>query len=73
MWTKVPYKKTIVCLANSIKDNGRCIAGREVLANRYGGWIRPVSDRATAELSLAEYGIGTINAPSFWTSLKSPC
>ena len=47
----MPYTKTIVCLANSYKrPNGRCIAGREVLANGYGGWIRPVSDRQTEEL-----------------------
>ena len=49
------YVKRIVCLANSFKIGGSCIAGREILANgSYGGWIRPVSTRSTAEISTSE-------------------
>ena len=44
--------KRIVCLANSRKRNGRCIAGKELLEDgRVGGWIRPVSDREDEEIS----------------------
>ena len=43
--------KRIVCLANSRKLHGRCVAGREWLGGRAGRWIRPVSDREHQEVS----------------------
>lgn len=43
--------KRIVCLANSRKLCGRCIAGREWNDGRAGRWIRPVSDREHQEVS----------------------
>ena len=48
------YDKTILCLANSRRQQGRCIAGKEVVANGYGEWIRPVSAGDTDETSEEE-------------------
>lgn len=45
------YTKTIVCLANSRKTSGRCIAGKELTDSGWQGWVRPVSKRATEEIS----------------------
>jgi hypothetical protein len=43
--------KTIVCLANSRKLQGRCIAGIELVADAPISWIRPVSARPHEEVS----------------------
>lgn len=34
--------RRIVCLANSRKGGGRCLAGKEIVNHKAGGWIRPV-------------------------------
>ncbi|MFH1347234.1 MAG: hypothetical protein ABIH22_00940 [Candidatus Margulisiibacteriota bacterium] len=41
-------QKDIICLANSIKLNNRCVAGKDI--NNY-QWVRPVSDTTHGELS----------------------
>ncbi len=46
------YEKTILCLANSRKTSGRCVAGREVVNGALRAWVRPVSSLGTAEVSL---------------------
>ena len=50
-----PTVKRIVCLANSRKRGGRCVAGKELTPEgRAGGWIRPVSSRKDEEVSERE-------------------
>jgi hypothetical protein len=47
-----PSRKQIICLANSRKYSGRCIAGKEIAGNQIGGWVRPVSESENRELSV---------------------
>lgn len=46
--------KRLVCLANSRKLSGRCVAGKELIQGVVGGWLRPVSDRPKEEVSKDE-------------------
>lgn len=59
------YTREIVCLANSYKHRGWCIAGREYRNGAVGTWLRPVSVREGRGLSDAEirYGLlrGTVS------------
>lgn len=52
----MPTVKRIVCLANSRKLSGRCIAGRELVDGSAAGWVRPVSLREHEEVSEHERG-----------------
>ena len=46
--------KRIVCLANSRKVGGTCVAGKEATGADLGKWIRPVSNRPGHEVSSIE-------------------
>lgn len=74
--SRMPYIKTIVCLAHSYKNQGRCVAGREVLERGYGGWIRPVSARDKSELKVYECsysnGLPTLLLDVFRVHLLKP-
>lgn len=37
------YEKTLLCLANSRRPGGRCVAGKEFLDGKIGAWVRPVN------------------------------
>jgi hypothetical protein len=65
-------QKRIVCLANSYKTGGTCIAGKEVLANGYSGWIRPVSARPTAEVLPAESRYESFAVPKLLDVIDVP-
>lgn len=60
----MPYTKKIVCLANSWRHpSGICIAGKEVLDQGFGPWVRPVSERSSRELSKGECSYSNGQAP----------
>jgi hypothetical protein len=48
------YLKRFVCLANSRKFSGRCVAGIEITSNGLGDWVRPISSRPSEELAIED-------------------
>ena len=67
-----PLFKEIVCLANSRKYSGRCIAGKEFAGNHIGEWVRPVSNRETGELSVKETSYRNGKAPELLDIIAIP-
>ncbi|MBY3468660.1 hypothetical protein HFN80_32555 [Rhizobium laguerreae] len=74
--TKAEYSKTIVCLANSRKHAGRCIAGKVLEGREAGTWVRPVSGRSSGELSLSDRtykdGVSAALFDIITVSMKAP-
>ena len=65
------FIKKIICLANS-RHNGFCIAGRELLNNRIGEWVRPVSKREKGELSLKDICFSDREVPKILDIISIP-
>ena len=57
------YTKTIVCLANSRKLTGRCVAGKEWDGRTSGPWCRSVSARERGELTAERWYAKTWRDP----------
>ena len=56
------FYKDIICLANSRKLNGRCVAGKDVTGNT---WVRPLSPLSkTGELMLRDITYDDWTEPS---------
>lgn len=66
------YTKSIICLANSRKLNGKCIAGLEFEARQVGGWVRPVSNSPTGEIAAFYRPMGNGAEPRLLDILRIP-
>lgn len=62
----------ILCLANSRKFSGHCIAGKEIRNGVIGPWIRPVSSRKTGELSDADCSYSDRKLPALLDIMEVP-
>ena len=51
---EIKNMRRIVCLANSRKQDGRCVAGKLYTKDNFGAWLRPISIREGEELSEQE-------------------
>lgn len=67
-----PLMKRLVCLANSRKLLGRCIAGIEWDGEVAGSWVRPVSNREHAEVSEDERRYEDSSEPSLLDIINVP-
>ena len=64
--------KEVLCLANSRKLGGSCIAGLELAAGAERPWIRPVSSRPHEEVSLVEQRYSDGRVPRVLDIIATP-
>ena len=68
------YVKSFLCLANSRKPQGRCIAGKELdQQGLSGSWFRPVSKRQSGELWHTERRYSNGDEPRLLDIIKLSC
>ena len=67
-----PQTQTLVVLANSCKNNGRCLAGKRLTNGRFGGWVRPVSAHPTGALTLADQALTDGTTPALLDVVTVP-
>ncbi|MTW23128.1 dual OB domain-containing protein [Allochromatium palmeri] len=67
-----PQTKTLVVLANSCKNNGRCLAGKALANDRFGAWIRPVSAHPTGALTLEHQAFNDSTTPALLDVVTVP-
>ncbi len=48
------FPKTLICLANSVRNQKHCVAGKEWTDAGPGKWIRPIHSEADQEISMAD-------------------
>lgn len=63
-------ERRIICLANSKKFKGRCLAGKLYTHGKIGGWIRPVSNRFDDSLNKLERQVGKDTEPQLLDILE---
>ena len=61
-----------MCLANSRKTGGYCVAGKELVNDQPAGWIRPVSNREKEEISEHECRYEDGNVPQLLDIMNVP-
>jgi hypothetical protein len=64
--------KQIICLANSRKRGGRCVAGKERLEDGRLSWVRPVSNRRDEEIAEREYKYADGGCPGLLDVIDVP-